>query len=111
MTEAPDTLVRLDRKLSRAIVSGKGIKLTGDELELLARIGMIEQLSSAKAVALREQARCRQSKVASISEVRSGLTSSAAPMAGLPATVGISGGTTSTPGDNSAKARARQTFA
>ena len=111
MTEAPDTLVRLDRKLSRAIVTGKGIKLTGEELELLARIGMIEQLSTAKAVALREQAQCRQSRAASISAGRTGSTSFAAPMASPPATGGTSGGTMPPPADSNARARALQTFA
>jgi hypothetical protein len=110
MTAPTDNLVRLDRKVSRALAIGKGIRLTAEELALLASIGMIEQLSDSKAVALREQAQCRQSRVASISGARSGSTLSAAPMGGPPAIGGISGGTMPPPAVSSAKARAHQTF-
>jgi hypothetical protein len=95
MVEPTDVgaLVRLDRKVSKALGDGKGIRLTGPELELLAGIGMIEQLANSKAVALKEQARSRQEKAASINEARLGLTSSG----GLPA-------------GNSGRARALRAF-
>jgi hypothetical protein len=106
----PEALVRLDRKVSRALVSGKGLKLSDIELASLAEIGMIEQLATAKAQALKEQGRWRQSKVVSISADRSGLTSSEAQMVSLPATDGTSGGMMSPPAGNSGEARARQMF-
>lgn len=105
-----EDLVRLDRKLSRALVIGKGIRLAAGELELLASLGMIEQVAESKARALKEQARCRQLKVASINEAHSGSISSVGQMGAPPAIAGISGGTMGPQGDNSGKARARRMF-
>ncbi len=105
-----DSLVRLDRKVSRALVGGKGIKLSGDELELLAQLGMIEQLADSKAKALKEQARCRQLRVVSINEGPSGSTSSGEPTANQPPTGGTSGGTTPQPDGSSGRARAQRLF-
>lgn len=105
-----DALVRLDRKVSRALATGKGIKLAGDELELLAQLGMIEQLAESKAKALKEQARCRQLRVVSTSEGLSGSTSSAEPTGSPPAIAGTSGGTTPQPDATSGEARARRMF-
>jgi hypothetical protein len=104
-------LVRLDRRVSRALADGRGIRLAGHELELLARVGMIEQLASAKATALKEQAACRQSKVVSISEVRSGSTSSVAQTGAPRAQTGTSGGMIQSQGVSSGRARALRTFA
>ena len=106
----PETLVKLDRKVSRALCTGKGIKLTGDELSILAELGMIEQLSESKAKALKEQGRCRQLRVVSTNEDRSGSILSAAPMAGPRRIDGTSGGTTRQPEGSSGEARAHQIF-
>ncbi|WP_218843463.1 MULTISPECIES: hypothetical protein [unclassified Sphingomonas] len=105
-----EALVRLDRKISKALSTGKGVKLGGDELALLAGIGMIEQLADSKAKALKEQARCLQLRVASIREGRSGSISSGAPTASLRAIDGTSGGMTPPQDASSARARARATF-
>lgn len=53
-------LTRLDRKVSRAIVQGKGMRLTAEDLDLLAIIGAFALLTDAKAKALAEAARQRQ---------------------------------------------------
>lgn len=105
-----DALVRLDRKVSRALATGKGIKLHGHELELLAGLGMIEQLADSKAKALKEQARCRQLRVVSTSEGHSGSTTSGELTASLPAIGGTSGGTMPPPDGSNGEARARQMF-
>ncbi|WP_408586460.1 hypothetical protein [Novosphingobium sp.] len=106
----PETLVKLDRKVSRALCTGKGIKLTGDELSILAELGMIEQLSDSKAKALKEQGRCRQLRVVSTNAGRSGSTSSVEPMASQRPTAGTSGGTTPPQDDSSGEARALRMF-
>ncbi|WP_158272925.1 MULTISPECIES: hypothetical protein [unclassified Novosphingobium] len=105
-----EALVRLDRKISKALSTGKGVKLGGDELALLAGIGMIEQLADSKAKALKEQARCLTLRVASTNGGRSGSISSVAPMGGPQAIVGTSGGMTPPLAASSARARAQQTF-
>lgn len=106
----PQDLVSLDRKVSRALSNGRGIKLSAEELELLAGLGMIEQLADSKAKALKEQARCRQLRVVSTSEGRSGLTMSGEPTASLPAIDGTSGGTMPPPDGSNGEARARRMF-
>jgi len=103
-------IVRLDRKVSRAADVGKGLKISGDELELLIGMGIIEMLAESKARVLKEQSRCRQLRVVSTNGENSGLTSSGEPMGDLPAIDGISGGTTPLPDDSNAKARARRIF-
>lgn len=107
---APNDLVALDRKVSRALSAGRGIKLSAEELELLAGLGMIEQLADSKAKALKEQARCRQLRVVSTSEGLSGSTTSAAPMVSPPAIGGTSGGTMPPPDASNGEARARRMF-
>ena len=107
---SPQDLVALDRKVSRALSAGRGIKLSAEELELLAGLGMIEQLADSKAKALKEQARCRQLRVVSTSEGHSGSTTSGAPTASPPAIAGTSGGTTPPQGASNGEARARQMF-
>lgn len=105
-----DSLVRLDRKVSRALADGRGIRLTGDELELLAGLGMIEQLADSKAKALKEQARCRQLRVVSTSEGRSGSTLSVGQAESPPAIDGTSGGTMEPPAGTNGRARAQRMF-
>lgn len=103
-------LVKLDRKLSRASFNRGGVKLTAEDLDLLASLGMMSKLAQAKAMALEEQARCRQLKVVSINEVRSGSILLEEPMASLQVIAGTSGGTTPHLGASSGEARARQMF-
>jgi len=56
------TLTRLDRKVSKAIVNGRGIRLSADELDTLAIIGAVQLLSDATAKALTAAAKQRQEK-------------------------------------------------
>ena len=55
-----ERLTRLDRRLSRAIFNGRGIKLSGQELEILAAIGVCQSLSDAKVKALTDAVERRQ---------------------------------------------------
>ncbi|MBV1686473.1 hypothetical protein KRR38_01985 [Novosphingobium sp. G106] len=64
--------MKLDRKVSRALQNGIGIKLSSADLELLAAIGVIGTLAESKARALEEHAKCRRSKGASINADPSG---------------------------------------
>ena len=105
-----EALVRLDRKLSRALFTGKGIKLAAEDLELLTSLGMMEQVAESKALALKEEARCRQLRVVSTNEGNSGSISSVERMASRPAIDGTSGGMTPPQGASSGKARARRMF-
>lgn len=110
--QAPcESLVKLDRKLSRASYNRGGVKLSAEDLDLLASLGMMTKLAQAKAKALEEQARCRQLKVVSINGGRSGSISSEERTGSPPATDGTSGGTMPPQGASSGEARARQTFA
>lgn len=46
------SLTRLDRRISRAVSTDRGIKLSQDELSILAELGLCQLLSDAKAAAL-----------------------------------------------------------
>lgn len=52
----------VDRKLSRAVDRGKGMKLMPGDLDLLVSIGLIDIVAKAKALAAKERARCRNLK-------------------------------------------------
>lgn len=60
--------VTLDRKISRAIHQGKGIRLSAEQLDLLVEIGLMDVLSKAKAAALATQARQRRAPRAEIGQ-------------------------------------------
>jgi hypothetical protein len=102
--------VDLDRKLSRAMTRGKGMKLSAAQLDLLVSLGLLEALADAKAQILKEQARCRQIRVESINGEGFGSTLFEAQTASQQATDSIFGGTTATEGASSARARARRMF-
>jgi hypothetical protein len=114
MASAPnnpcESLVKLDRKLSRASFNRGGVKLTAEDLDLLASLGMMTKLAQAKAKALEEQAKCRQLRVVSTNGARSGSISSEERTASPLPTDGTSGGTIPPQGASSGEARARQMF-
>ena len=103
-------LIDLDRKVSRALERGRGLMLSPEQLDALGSIGLIAKLAEAKATILMEEARCRQSKVASISGVASGSTSTVGQAGSQLPVAGISGGMIPLQGTNDARARARATF-
>ncbi|MGF7152656.1 hypothetical protein [Novosphingobium gossypii] len=105
-----ESLVHLDRKLSRAMFSRRGIKLTADDLDLLASLGMPAKVAQAKAKALEDEAKCRQLRVVSTNGGRSGSISSVGRMENQQAIDGTSGGTMPGQGASSGEARARQMF-
>ncbi|BAI95846.1 hypothetical protein Sj15T_01840 [Sphingobium sp. TA15] len=53
-------IIQLDRRVSRAISVGKGLRLTDEELDLLVAVGAIEVLKLAAGEALKIQAIQRQ---------------------------------------------------
>jgi len=62
MNHPAEALVKLDRKLSRALNDSRGMKFTAEDLDLLASIGVIEIVAKAKAAAIEDQARLRQQR-------------------------------------------------
>jgi hypothetical protein len=54
-----DSLIELDRRISRAIAKGKGIRFSDEELDLLVTVGAIDTLKSAASEALKAQAEAR----------------------------------------------------
>ena len=61
------SIVRLDRKLSRASEIGKGVRLEAADLDLLVSLGCLSELTAAKTKYLREQSLCRDARRRSIS--------------------------------------------
>lgn len=55
-------IIALDRKVSRAIDRRRGITLSADQLDVLAEIGCLDALATAKAAALTTAARLRNAK-------------------------------------------------
>ena len=53
-------LIELDGRISKAIVKGKGIRFSDEELALLVQVGAIEVLKRAAAEALKGQAEERR---------------------------------------------------
>ena len=105
-----NTLIDLDRKVSRALETGRGITLSPEQLDALADIGLVERLAGAKAKILLEEARWRQTRAASINAEVSGSTSTVAPEGNLPAPTGISSGMIRPAGTSAERARARAMF-
>lgn len=69
-------LTDLDRRLSRALEQGRGIRLSEVDLDLLAASGAYDTLHAAAGEALKEQAKCRdvQRRRDSIAAVPTGST-------------------------------------
>lgn len=65
-TNNTDALVRLDRRLTRALAQRRGVRLSAADLELISSEGLIKQLSKAAAAALDELAFSRALLAASI---------------------------------------------
>jgi hypothetical protein len=93
-------ILALDAKLSRNAASGRGVKLTGDDLALLASIGALDVVSQEKAKFIKEQAVCR---TVSTKEGAFGLPPK-------PAKSSTSAGTTSDQEKSDAKARVHRMF-
>ncbi|TCM21533.1 hypothetical protein EDF56_101197 [Novosphingobium sp. PhB165] len=108
--ERCESLVKLDRKLSRASFNQRGINLTAEELSLLAELGTLADVSAAKSKSLEERAKCRQLRVVSTNEGLSGSTSKGEQPARPRAIDGTSGGTTPGQGAKSGEARAHRMF-
>ena len=105
-----EIIIHLDRKLSRAAQRGKGVTLTSDQLDALTELGLLEQLSDAKAAILKDHARCRRTKAECINEEASGSTSFVVPGENLSTTIGTSGGTILSADGSAARRRARAMF-
>nr|KMW31129.1 hypothetical protein BV87_02810 [Sphingobium yanoikuyae] len=105
-----ESVIDLDRKVSRALQCGRGITLSPSQLDVLAEIGLVGRLAEEKARILKEQAQWRQKKVASTSGASSGSTSTVGPVENPIQAAGISSGMTPEEAGSAARARARQTF-
>lgn len=55
-----DEIIDLDRRISRAINEGRGIRLNDEEVDILVSVGAVEVLKVAAAAALKEQAERRR---------------------------------------------------
>jgi hypothetical protein len=108
--EQASLLIALERRVSQALVRNGGLKLTAEELGVLATIGLVDSISHAKANILKEQVQSRRSKVVSINAASSGSTTSAGQTASRPAQAGTSGGTTLLQAGSFERARARTMF-
>lgn len=56
------TIAKLDRKLSRAVEQGKGVRLEAADLDLLGSIGFFDLTARAAADYLRTQSQCRDAQ-------------------------------------------------
>lgn len=76
------TALDLDRRISRALEAGRGIKLSDEDLDIIAACGGVDAIRAKAAEELRERAKCRdvQRRRASISEVGSGSIGTDGPM-------------------------------
>jgi len=65
-----ESIIDLDRKISRAIEQGRGIRLSDEELDALVSTGAIEQLKAAAIKALAELSARRQQQRAEIRQLQ-----------------------------------------
>lgn len=108
-TATADAILRLDRKIARAIQTEKGINLKPDELDLLTLVGAVNLLGKARSEILKEKAQCRH-RMISIVAASSNSTGSLARTANLSVPTSTSAGMTRSPGGCSDAARARLIF-
>ena len=107
---AEAAIVDLDRRMARALDQQRGLKLTGEELAVLAASGAYGTLRTAAGKILEEQARCRVAKPISIAEVNSFSGGTAKPMARSAPPIWPSSGTTRSDAGQSALQRAQATL-
>ena len=106
-----EQVVALDRKLSRAMAAGRGIALTSEQLDVLIAIGAIDQLSAAKAAALKEIGKWRRSQAGVYQRGRVLARSrTGRKRKGPSRRAGTSGGMTAAVDTSGARARARTMF-
>ncbi|MFV0625175.1 hypothetical protein ACBY01_14345 [Sphingomonas sp. ac-8] len=101
------SITRLDRRLSRAVEIGRGIRLEPGDLDLLASLGLFDLTHRAKSAFIKEQTRCRDARRRSIAEGNIGSTSSGERTAPPVRLVGMSSGTTQRRDARQAHQRAR----
>ena len=104
-----DAILRVDRKLARAIQTQRGLNLKPAELDLLTLVGAVELVGKARSEIMKEIAQCRNQKP-STGEESFTSTTSAAKMASRPVRTSTSSGTTPTRNGLSDAARTRGMF-
>ena len=105
------SILDISRKIDRCLARGAGMTLSADDLAVLASIGLLPLVDSAKQKILEEQARIRALRAASISAGPSGLISSGAQTGAPCPPTSTSAGMTQ-PGDATVgRRRAAQMFA
>ncbi|WP_374389327.1 hypothetical protein [Sandaracinobacter sp.] len=75
------SILKLDRKISTALDTGRGLQLSAQELADLATGGMLDIVAKLKNDFLKERMQCRGTRAASISGAASGSISTGAEMA------------------------------
>jgi hypothetical protein len=108
MKHSVPSIVRIDMKVSRASEARKGVGLTGEDLDLLMSIGLGDILAQAKADYLKEQARCRDTRLRSIDGGNTGSIGTSAPTGPGAPPISKSSGTTPPPDAQKALQRARR---
>lgn len=103
-------ILDISRKLDRCLARGAGMTLSADDLALLASIGLLPLVDSAKQKVLEEQARIRALRVVSIKEDTSGLTGKPDEMAPPYPPTSTSPGMTPQCGKSVGRQRAQQMF-
>lgn len=104
-----DAILRLDRKMARAIQTDRGINLKSEDLDLLTLVGAVNLLGKARSEILKEKAQCRHRKF-STAGVNSTSIISGARTARSSARTSTSAGTTRHPAECSDAARAQMMF-
>ena len=68
------SIATLDRRISRAVEAGKGMRLEAGDIDLLVTHGILPVIHAASAVYLKEQARCRDMRRRSTGAENTGST-------------------------------------
>ena len=105
-----EAILRLDRKIARALQTQKGINLKPAELDLLTLVGAVDLLGEARSAIMKENAQCRD-QTTSTAGASSTSGASWGRTGSPPAPTYTSAGTTRIAGGCSDAARARLIFA
>lgn len=103
----PSRIIELNRRISRALETGRGLRLEADDMDAIAMLDGFAAIEQAASEALKEQARCRAQRKSFIDGGNSGSLGTASGMAASAARILPSGGMTPSGDGNAALARAQ----
>lgn len=104
------TIMGLDRRLTRAVALQRGTRLTAQDLDALAAVGLLAALAQARNVYLTENAKCRSMNKNPTGEENTTSTFRADMMERQPAANGTFSGTIGNYDSGAARTRARKIF-